>query len=644
MFDRRSLLKAALATAVLPVLKLKALAAKTPRKFIDVHCHFFNAADLPVRGFLQRVVLSDYNATQADLVEAISLGVWKGLAANLTDVVLRSQAPTIEQELACLKNPSVCPEFGAPATAPSASGPVYAARTRGLNKAPASDSPASPGNSEGAVSRGKLIADALKASYSMGSLEIRGPETGHTRGLQHNAGAPAEPSAAGAPPAGDTVAPGAPPPAVPAPADQASAPMPAPQVATAPAGSAEDTDAFVKYVLQEMQKKGRAPAGATRSLRGSGSAFADTVEAIGNFLAGGSSVFSRYFAWVELLTSYRETIIETYYSLYDPRQTRIILTAPAIVDYNYWLDDQSASPLRAQVELMSRLSLRQKRPMHGYVAFDPLREVKRKPGRPSALSLVQEAVMKRGFLGVKLYSPMGFKPTGNAEKNMTFPAFALQNDQSLGVALDKALDELYAWCDANEVPILAHTTDSQSAGPDYAGRAEPKFWERVVKKYPNLRLNLAHFGNFSQAIGESGATKPYEKTWEYEIASYIKGGRYPNVYTDISFFSWVLDGATAKDQVAVVKKFFHKYFEADPKCERLMYGTDWNMTARKTGVAEYAGSIEVFFRDLGLNEAQLDNLFYKNALRYLGLGEPGMATDRLKAFYTTAGKPYPAYL
>ena len=76
------------------------------------------------------------------------------------------------------------------------------------------------------------------------------------------------------------------------------------------------------------------------------------------------------------------------------------------------------------MELLSVLSLRQPQPMHGFVAFDPLREVRSTPNKPSALDIVQEAVTKRGFLGVKLYSPMGFKPMGNAAQDLTFPAYA----------------------------------------------------------------------------------------------------------------------------------------------------------------------------------------------------------------------------
>ncbi|MGO9485958.1 MAG: amidohydrolase family protein [Rhodomicrobium sp.] len=291
---------------------------------------------------------------------------------------------------------------------------------------------------------------------------------------------------------------------------------------------------------------------------------------------------------------------------------------------------------------MSQLSLRQPRPMHGFVAFDPLRAVRSgKPGEP--LAIVQEAVTKRGFLGAKLYSPMGFKPTGNAEGGLSFPAYASMSEPGFGAALDRALDALYAWCEASEVPILAHTTDSQSAGPEYAARAEPKFWEKVLTKYPKLRLNLAHFGNFSQALGAKGASKPYEKTWEYEIGTYIRGGRFPNVYADISYFYWVLEGSAEKDRIAAVKTLFAKYFETDPQCERLLFGTDWNMTGRVLGAAQYLDNVEAFFRGMGLNERQLDNLFYKNALRFLGLDRPSKAETRLKAFYAAAGKPFPTF-
>jgi predicted TIM-barrel fold metal-dependent hydrolase len=569
MFHRRDILKAALTAAALPALNLPAYAA-TSRRFIDIHCHFFNAADLPVRGFLDRVVMNDYGAGQTQSAAGTpSQSVWKGLAAKLTDLILKYEAPTCQKELACLSGPGTCAGY--------ASGTSGAGRTL---KSAAPDAPAG----------GKAIADVLVRHY-----QARGPQL------------------------------------------KSAAPS------MQPMDSGEDTDAFVDFVLLEMQMAGAAaPDASSRVMKSLGTSLSDTATAVGNYLASGRSIFSRYFAWAGLLTNYREAIIETYYSLYDPQRTQAILTAPAIVDFNNWLQDQTPSPLKDQVELMSQLSLRQPQPMHGFMAFDPLREVRHKPDEPSPLAIVQDAVMKKGFLGAKLYSPMGFRPTGNAGST-DFPSYAWQSEPGFGAKLDKALDTLYAWCEANDVPVMAHTLDSQAAGPGYGAKAEPKLWEKVLTKYPKLRLNLAHFGNFSQALSLADAPKQFAKTWESEIGGYIKGGRFPNVYADISYFWWVLDGSAEKAHIEAVKALFAKYFEADPRCERLMFGTDWNMAGRAQGAAQYVDNVEAFFQGLGLTGAQLDNLFYKNALRFLGLNRPGKAEARLRSFYEAAGKPFPTF-
>ena len=343
-----------------------------------------------------------------------------------------------------------------------------------------------------------------------------------------------------------------------------------------------------------------------------------------------------------LSREYRQNLL---FTLYAKDNSRLILATPALVDYNYWLEDQSPSALRDQVELMGQLSLKQPSPMHGFVAFDPLRAVRHKPEEEAPLDIVKDAVAKHGFLGVKLYSPMGFKPTDNAEHGLVFPAHAALSEPGFGAKLDHALDELYSWCHDNEVPILAHSTQSQSAGPEFAARAEPKFWGKVLSAYPKLRLNLAHFGNFSQALATKGdATKQFDKTWEHEVAVLIKGGKFPNVYADVSYFYWVLEGSGNKQDIKAVKKLFAKYFEADPKVERLLFGTDWNMTGKAAGVADYFDNVEAFFRDIGLKEKQLDNLFHKNALRFLGLDGDTAAGGRLRNFYQAAGKSYPHFV
>src|SRR4029079_8588968 len=109
------------------------------------------------------------------------------------------------------------------------------------------------------------------------------------------------------------------------------------------------------------------------------------------------------------------------------------------------------------------------------------------------------------------------------------------------------------------------------------------------------------------------------QTWEYEIGGFVKSGRFPHVYADISYFYWVLEGAQDQKKLKAVKAMFKRYFETfDRDVTRLMFGTDWNMIGKAEGFQGYVDAVEGFFREVGLNEAQLDRLFYKNALNYLG--------------------------
>ena len=203
--------------------------------------------------------------------------------------------------------------------------------------------------------------------------------------------------------------------------------------------------------------------------------------------------------WGDLLSGFRRDIVGKYLATFDTGAHDIVLFAPALVDFSNWLGDSAASPLQQQVELMDALARRQKKGrMHGYVAFDPLRQLlaEEKRQAQTSLTLAKAAVETQGFLGVKVYSPMGFRPTGNAGAGTTFPAAVIGDRRDFGARLDKALDDLYAWCSRDGVAILAHAANSQAANREFGLRADPKFWRIVLKKHRELRLNLAHFGRF----------------------------------------------------------------------------------------------------------------------------------------------------
>ena len=65
---------------------------------------------------------------------------------------------------------------------------------------------------------------------------------------------------------------------------------------------------------------------------------------------------------------------------------------------------------------------------------------------------------------------------------------------------------------------------------------QPSLWEKVLQKYPDLYLDLAHFGGgerLGMALDNIDDTE--SGNWSKKIMELIR--KYPNAYTDISCFS-----------------------------------------------------------------------------------------------------------
>ena len=90
----------------------------------------------------------------------------------------------------------------------------------------------------------------------------------------------------------------------------------------------------------------------------------------------------------------------------------------------------------------------------------------------------------------------------------------------------------------------------------------PLIWGKVVEKYPNLILNLAHFGGGTQ-LGMALDNPADETLWSNRIIALLKDPRY-KVYTDISCFS----------DFNVIDKFVNSamFQEIKPK---VLYGSDF---------------------------------------------------------------------
>ena len=197
--------------------------------------------------------------------------------------------------------------------------------------------------------------------------------------------------------------------------------------------------------------------------------------------------------------------------------------------------------------------------VHPFVCFDPLRQLNEvKTGSiRTAFDLIKLAVTDYGFIGVKVYPPMGWRPTGN----MARPGLT----QADADTLNAIVSDLAAWCEQEDVPLTAHCNNSNYASPDYVGMGQPDEWARLLKDYPGLHLNLGHCGGAHQNVADY--------VWPDAIRKAMT--TYTQLYGDVGC-DRIDDAATG----AAYAKYLTDAAAQDPTIEsRLMFGTDWYLEA-----------------------------------------------------------------
>jgi predicted TIM-barrel fold metal-dependent hydrolase len=202
----------------------------------------------------------------------------------------------------------------------------------------------------------------------------------------------------------------------------------------------------------------------------------------------------------------------------------------------------------------------------------------RRAGKQNLVKMIREKILDEGalFAGIKLYAPTGFSPTD--------PALYGKNG-------------VYALCEKYQIPITVHCSSEGFAThansvkvnglvnlnnrlvkmdneivrfgiPFFSLRARtaikeraltlnhPKLWEKVFEKYPNLKLNMAHFGGKEELL----------KLANYEITN--------KKLTSNDFFS-LLELAENEETRAIIEKcFLKKEIKLKGKTIRMVYNLD----------------------------------------------------------------------
>jgi predicted TIM-barrel fold metal-dependent hydrolase len=159
-------------------------------------------------------------------------------------------------------------------------------------------------------------------------------------------------------------------------------------------------------------------------------------------------------------------------------------------------------------------------------------------------------IPKNTFGGIKVYPPLGFDPWPDDPGERA------------------KVEMLYRFCERYGVPITTHCDDQGFriiTQEESMRQISPERWEMVLEQFPELYLNLAHFG---KQYYKGWLFKP-GIVWQEKITELLI--RYPHVYSDFSFTGVSPD---AWSEVTVLLENM-KSREAEIVSSKLLFGTDW---------------------------------------------------------------------
>lgn len=204
--------------------------------------------------------------------------------------------------------------------------------------------------------------------------------------------------------------------------------------------------------------------------------------------------------------------------------------------------------------------------------------------------LISRFLVSGCFYGVKIYPPLGTDP---------WPEDSVKRERCILI---------YDYCAETGTPIITHCDNQgyRMLPTELAFEyTSPARWEKVLKEYPTLKLDFAHFGRQYSIVD-----KGLYGEWCSDIIRLMCG--YPNVYTDISF-----SGADPFFYKQLVEKLNSKSSEVRKTIEsRIMFGSDFAINLLK--ISSYNEYWRIF--DLSpLSDELVEKAVSGNPSRFLGL-------------------------
>ncbi|MBA3681752.1 MAG: amidohydrolase family protein [Bacteroidetes bacterium] len=205
------------------------------------------------------------------------------------------------------------------------------------------------------------------------------------------------------------------------------------------------------------------------------------------------------------------------------------------------------------------------------------------PQRKDIFDIVQKYIEEKNFAGLKLYPPLGYYP------------------------FDERLNEIYAYAQKHQLPITTHCarggvfykgeiTDAMKVHPKTGEHikeqknkfftdiyTDPDNYRYVLEQFPNLKINLAHFGGYDEWNKYLGNTmEEGQITWYDKICSLIR--QYTNVYTDVSYTMFNAD----------LFNLLKLTLQDSTLNNKILYGSDFYMVEQEISERQFLTNIRAY--------------------------------------------------
>lgn len=305
------------------------------------------------------------------------------------------------------------------------------------------------------------------------------------------------------------------------------------------------------------------------------------------------------------MLSYRVLSLDAYIAAFRRHEQAfgVDVVLGSLVDFDYWLECPPRSTQTEQVALHALLAQLHDGFLRPIVAYNPWTDIEQDG---AGLERVVTSFRDRGFVGVKIYPPTGFMPTGNS----TTPVKTKKRRPDL-VKLDHVLGTFFDRCAELRIPVIAHANRSNGRDLAHDEFSSPKAWRALFARYasrnPAPVINVGHFG------GGGGSD------WSQQFAALMSDLPDKSLFGDLGYWEELMcnpgDCTAARTRL---KDVLDDAVGSATVADRIMFGSDWLMLSQVKKWADYPRKIHASLSAIAPPEI-VAKILATNAERCFGL-------------------------